>query len=264
MRAEVEKSPYPLVLVIEDEPSQLESLSEILEHENLTPICCATGAEALHACIHYEVHVAILDLHLSDIDGLELLEQLLSHRRDLKVIIHTGYASLDNAVAAINHGAFAYVRKLDHVEELLAHVHRAFHRYLADHSEQLRKRLEREILELSEREQRRFGRDLHDGLGQLLTGTALTSKLLAEKLAKQQRPEAKEAERIVDLVNQAIRHTHDLAHSFYPEALESHGLGKALEILVAQVKTTFGIACELQSEIEYDGVALTAAWRCLR
>ena len=52
-----------------------------------------------------------------------------------------------------------------------------------------RKRLEKTILEISEREQRRIGQDLHDGLGQHLTGIAFMSKVLEEKLSERSVPE---------------------------------------------------------------------------
>src|SRR5437899_2055086 len=63
-----------------------------------------------------------------------------------------------------------------------------------------RERLEKEILEVSEREQRRIGRDLHDSLCQHLTGTALAGRVLEEKLAAQALPEAVDANKVVELV----------------------------------------------------------------
>lgn len=224
MPAQIQPSSHPPVLLIESEKPLRARLTDILEGEHLTPICCETGAEALDACIRFEVHVAVLNLCVSDSDGLRLLDQLLACRRELKVIVHTGEAVLDSADMALHRGAFAYVQQLNGVDALLAQVHRAFHRHLADDREKLQfeiqrqtqalgeanralKRLERVSLELSEREQRRFGRALHDGLGQLLTGAALNSKLLEAQLAKQVRPEAEQATQLVAIVNQAIRQT---------------------------------------------------------
>jgi signal transduction histidine kinase len=67
-----------------------------------------------------------------------------------------------------------------------------------------RERLEHEMLEISEREQRRIGQDLHDGLCQHLTGTALAGHVLAEKPGTKGLPETQDAHRIVDLVEEAI------------------------------------------------------------
>ncbi len=128
----------PPILVIDDDRGHLLILADILENEGLQPICCQTGQEALSMCTAYNAYVAILDLHLSDTDGLQLLGRLLQENPCLKVIIHTGYASLDSALAAVNCGAFAYVQKRGDVEELLAHIHRAFHLHWASHSEALK------------------------------------------------------------------------------------------------------------------------------
>ena len=138
------------ILVIDDDHGQLRTLSDILESENLAPICCPSGHEALHACTEHDAPVAILDLRLPDIDGLELLEQLLQKSPDLKVIIHTGYASLESAMGAINYGAFAYVQKLSNIDELLSHVHRAFHMHWATYSESLEREAEKRTRALTD------------------------------------------------------------------------------------------------------------------
>ena len=109
----------PAILVIDDEPGHLRTLADILASEGLQPICCETGQAALVACAQSGAHVAILDLRLTDMDGLRLLDQLLQQSPDLQVIIHTGYASLDTAMAAVNRGAFAYVQKMGNVEEVV-------------------------------------------------------------------------------------------------------------------------------------------------
>ena len=104
------------VLVIDDDESHLETLSDILKLEELQPICCSTGKGALEAVNNHEVNVAILDLRLPDIDGIELLKQLKEQNPDIKVIVNTAYASLESALTAINEEAFAYVKKLGDVD----------------------------------------------------------------------------------------------------------------------------------------------------
>ncbi len=109
-----------------------------------------------------------------------------------------------------------------------------------------RKRLEKEILEASEREQRRIGQDLHDGLSQHLTGVAFLSKGLAHKLDTKSKTEAAEASKIAHLVNQAIVQTRDLARGLYPVNLEATGLVAVLHELADQVATIFKISCRFQ------------------
>jgi PAS domain S-box-containing protein len=109
-----------------------------------------------------------------------------------------------------------------------------------------RKRLEKTILEISAREQQRIGQDLHDGLGQHLTGIAFMSKVQERKLAEKGLPEASEAARIVTLVNQAITQTRELARGLLPVMAEAHGLASALGRWAAEVEELFHISCRLQ------------------
>src|SRR4029077_13388034 len=74
-----------------------------------------------------------------------------------------------------------------------------------------RKRLERELLEISNREQRRIGHDLHDGVCQQLAGIALMTSSLAEQLDEKRVPESAEAEKITSLLNTVIDQTRGVA-----------------------------------------------------
>jgi signal transduction histidine kinase len=107
-----------------------------------------------------------------------------------------------------------------------------------------RERLEREILEVGERERRRIGRDLHDSLGQLLTGTALAGQVLHEKLAAQASTEASDASRVVTLVEEAIELTRRLSRGLDPVELESGGLAHGLRELVAKTSELTAAHCE--------------------
>jgi PAS domain S-box-containing protein len=111
-----------------------------------------------------------------------------------------------------------------------------------------RKSLEEAILEISAREQQRIAQDLHDGLGQHLTGIAFMSKVLEEKLSDQSLPEAKEAAKIVKMVNQAIENTRQLARGLHPVAAEPLGLMSALRKWASEVEELFHIRCSFQCE----------------
>ena len=111
-----------------------------------------------------------------------------------------------------------------------------------------RKRLERTVLEISEREQRRIGQDLHDGLGQHLTGIAFMAKVQQQKLAEKQSPEAADAAKIVQLVNDAILKTRELSRGLLPVVSDAHGLNSALQLYAAEVQDLFGIVCRFQCE----------------
>ncbi|HTX34958.1 MAG TPA: sensor histidine kinase, partial [Bryobacteraceae bacterium] len=110
------------------------------------------------------------------------------------------------------------------------------------------KGLERTILEISGREQRRIGQDLHDGLGQHLTGVAFLSKVLEQKLREKGLPEAVEAAKIVELVNQAIGRTRELSRVLLPVLSDPPGLMAALERLAFEVEDLFHVACRFECD----------------
>jgi PAS domain S-box-containing protein len=111
-----------------------------------------------------------------------------------------------------------------------------------------RKGLEEAILEISAREQQRIAQDLHDGLGQHLTGIAFMSKVLEEKLSDQSLPEAVEAAKIVNMVNQAIDNTRQLARGLHPVTAEPLGLMSALKTWANEVEELFHIRFSFRCE----------------
>ena len=111
-----------------------------------------------------------------------------------------------------------------------------------------RKNLEKAILDISAREQRRIGQDLHDGLGQHLTGIAFMAKVHQAKLAEQKRSETQDAAKIVKLVNEAIHKTRELARGLLPVVSDSQGLMSALQLWAAEVEDLFGVSCRFQCE----------------
>ncbi len=110
------------------------------------------------------------------------------------------------------------------------------------------RRMEREISEISERERQKIGQDLHDELGQFLTGIACISTSLAQELEQKSLREAATAAQISDLTNQAITQTRSLARGLYPVELQANGLLSALQELAVNAETFFGISCQLKCD----------------
>jgi signal transduction histidine kinase len=111
-----------------------------------------------------------------------------------------------------------------------------------------RKQLEREVLAISERERRAFSRELHDSLGQQLSGIAYLSNVVRDRLAEQGSTEAPEVARISRLLKQAIEETRRLSRGLSPVRPEPEGLGTALSELAAHTRDVFGIACRLRGQ----------------
>jgi len=127
-----------------------------------------------------------------------------------------------------------------------------------------RKLMEKQIAEISEREQLRMGHDLHDGVCQQLVSTAFAANLLRERLQEKDMPEARTAEQIVDLLNNAISDSRSLARGLYPVKLDLDGLGSALEELAENTRNISGICCRFQCEqpvLIHDSVAGTNLYR---
>jgi PAS domain S-box-containing protein len=110
------------------------------------------------------------------------------------------------------------------------------------------KRLEKEILEISDREQQRIGQDLHDGLCQHLAGIELMSQALEQKLLARSKDGAARAGEIARHVRDVIAQTRRLSRGLSPVTLQSEGLASALEELAANAEKMFGIECRLKSE----------------
>jgi PAS domain S-box-containing protein len=111
-----------------------------------------------------------------------------------------------------------------------------------------RKRLEREIIEISSREQQRIGSDLHDGLGQELTGIALMLKGVVAQLRKEGSAARSDIEDVITLVNNAVEGTRALARGLSPVSGERGVLAAALQALATRANERYGVRVELDTD----------------
>lgn len=111
-----------------------------------------------------------------------------------------------------------------------------------------RRRLENQVLEISEREQQRIGQDLHDSLSQQLAGIAYLGKVLEQKLRAKSMAEAGDIGEIISLIDDAITQTKGLARGLYPIRLADLGLMNALDELARTIEKLFTVSCRF----EYD------------
>jgi PAS domain S-box-containing protein len=109
-----------------------------------------------------------------------------------------------------------------------------------------RRRLEREILEISNREQRRIGHDLHDGVCQQLAGIAYRLAILGDRLRARAAAESAEAEQIEILINEANSQARAVARGLFPVQLGESGLVVALEDLADGISSRYKIHCRFQ------------------
>jgi PAS domain S-box-containing protein len=170
------------------------------------------------------------------------------HDRYISDYQHTGHARI------IGIGRETIARKKNgtlfpidlSVSEVKLSDRRIFTGFIRDITE--RKRMEKEVLEISEREQRRIGQDLHDGLCQHLAGVEMLSQVLAQKLASKSKDGAARATEIAKAVREAIGQTRLLARGLSPVTLESEGLMSALAELALNTEKIFRVQCVFDCE----------------
>jgi signal transduction histidine kinase len=131
----------------------------------------------------------------------------------------------------------------------------------------LRKRLEQEILEISGREQRRIGQDLHDSLCQHLAGVGFMAKVMERQVAAGQQIDMTHASEMVNLIDQAITLTRGFARGLNPVRLEAEGLAVALTELAANTVRIFGIKCQFRQDqaiLVHDNSTATHLYRIVQ
>lgn len=109
-----------------------------------------------------------------------------------------------------------------------------------------RRRLEREIVEISDREQARIGQDLHDGLCQQLISLGFDNHALEQQLASRELPEAAAAERMGMVLDDVITEARALSRGLFPVQLEENGLSLALRQLAAGVCARTKVECRME------------------
>jgi len=114
-----------------------------------------------------------------------------------------------------------------------------------------RKLLEKEITEIAHRERQRIGSDLHDGLGQELTGISLLLRSLAKRTKSNRQPCPAEFDEIIGLVNHAIQTTRTMAMGMSPVTLERGGVVSALLNLAAWTRSTLGCEVRLRRALRH-------------
>ena len=112
-------------------------------------------------------------------------------------------------------------------------------------------RAEQRIISISEDTQQRIGRELHDDLGQLLTGVAFMSEVLFQKLTNQDQAEAKQAAKITAYINEAISKTRTLARGLYPVELKEADLPAMLQNLAKNTEAIYPVKCQFICECEH-------------
>jgi len=122
----------PKILIVEDDERLVKTLSDVLEAKGYRPIAVLTGREGVAAVKEEDISLALLDLKLPDISGIEVLKEIKKNSPRTEAIILTAFASLDTAMEAVSQGAFSYLQKPYDMERLLLDIRRALERRWAE------------------------------------------------------------------------------------------------------------------------------------
>jgi signal transduction histidine kinase len=265
---------------VEDSQPDSLLLTRALERGGFAPVTQRVDtAEAMERVLLEQPWDFILCDHaMPHFSAPEALELVKKHELDIPFIIVSGYIEEETAVAAMKAGAHDYIMK-DRLARLVPAVERELREAevrrarreteleLLRAQEELelrvekrtsdlraaniklenvieeRKRLENELLEIAENERRRIGFDLHDDLGQKLTGLSLMIKGLEQKLGNERHPCLDEARKIQSLMDEIAHFTHNLARQFSSLDVKGDDLSSVLKGLAGNVKKMFGISC---------------------
>ena len=125
-----------VILVIDDDPHVRQVLVDILEFKGYETLAARDGAEALALLQESAVDLALIDLGLPDISGLDLLSRIKADHPSTAAIILTGNATLESAMEATNRGAFSYLQKPYDVDQLMLQIKRAIEKQQADEEQE--------------------------------------------------------------------------------------------------------------------------------
>lgn len=143
--AEEARSLPARVLVVDDEPEMRRTLARLLSAQQMNVFSAVSGQEALELLAREPVDVALVDLQMPGVTGMDLLHEIKGHNLDVNVVIMTAHGDVDVAVQAMHAGAYHFLTKpFRSSEEVVLTLRKAVeHRRLRDRNLALERRLQR-------------------------------------------------------------------------------------------------------------------------
>jgi|SRR5580765_1163869 signal transduction histidine kinase len=232
------------IFVVDDDEGLSRLIQKTLQREGFTVAAALSGREAIAWLQKNRADLMLLDLKLHDFQGKDLLNQLPNAQHSVPFIVITGQGDERVAVEMMKCGALDYlVKDVDFLQFIPQVIRRALDQLEKD--KQLLQ-LQKQVLEISEREQRRIGQDLHDGLGQQLTAIELMCQALKSNpgLTADHKRLEKALDNLSLHIRSAITQTRTLAHGLAPFKVESGGLETALAELAQTTSASGHTTCQ--------------------
>lgn len=113
------------ILVVDDEQDVRETLATVLENLDYEPYLAADGEEALDVIRQKPIDIILSDLYMPGMNGIELLKRVKSEKKSIIFLMITAHPTIETAVDAIKKGAYDYLTKPFHIEEVRIKLSRA-------------------------------------------------------------------------------------------------------------------------------------------
>jgi signal transduction histidine kinase len=239
--------PLSTILVIDDDQIARETLQALLADSTYQLIFAANGIQGLEMARTARPDVVLLDVMMPEMDGFEVCRRLRADRllAEVPIIMITALDDRDSKIAGFSAGADEFLSKpfdstelgirlrtitrLDRYHRLLTERQKLSQalEQLAEKNEQLQ-RISRQLLQTQENERRKLAAELHDEIGQILTGLKL---LLAQVQGKPADESAVVVKQSMDLVDEMMERVRQMSLDLRPAVLDDFGLSAALNWL---------------------------------
>ena len=117
------------VLVVDDEQDVRETLETVLQKLDYNPLVASNGDEALEVIKSRKVDVVLSDLYMPGMNGIELLKRVKTEDKNIVFLMITAHPTIETAVDAIKKGAYDYLTKPFHIEEVRIKISRAMEKH---------------------------------------------------------------------------------------------------------------------------------------
>jgi signal transduction histidine kinase len=240
------------ILAVDDDPKTLMALRELLGGAGQTVVTAGSGDEALRCILKQDFAVILLDARMPGVDGFETARMIRERERSrhTPIIFLTGaYEDLPSMFRGYEAGAVDYLVKPLVPEVLKSKI--AVFVELYNKTERLRaseenlRALAARLQSVREEERSRIAREIHDQLGQALTGLKMDLTWLNARLPAGQRPLAEKVKSMFKLIDDTIGSVRKIASLLRPEVLDQLGLAAAVGWQARDFQMRTGIRCKV-------------------
>jgi len=249
------------ILLVDDEPKNLFALRELLGSLKQNLISAGSGEEALRVALKNDLAVILLDVRMPGMDGFETARMLRSRERSkhTPVVFLTAAAEeMESVFRGYEVGAVDYLIK-PIVPEVLkskvtVFVELARKTEALTQSEQKLRALASHLISVREEERAHIAREIHDELGQVLTGLKMEVAWIAKRLNEDQKPLLDKTDSMGQLIDQTVQTVRKISTGLRPEVLDEMGLVAAIGWQAKEFQKRTGIRCRLSLPQEIGGL----------